>query len=927
MRKIALIALPVMILMALPLMWGAAQGPVVVYGFEDGLQGWSLVEDWAGGVEVSQSDERASEGDHALRLMTTFGDLGGWEEAGAKVTFDGAQNWSAYARLQVDVYAPEDLPEGFIVQFYAKTGGNWNWNQSENFDLAPGEWVTCTIDLDALPDLNAVQEFGFKAGMTDPVFKGAFFVDNFRVYEKSAPVAGEAGSEAVLYGFEEDLQDWFKINEWGSGLEVTRSDERASEGDYALKLATQYEGAGWQEAGVGVALGLEDWAGPYKRVSVDIYAPEDLPGGYIVQIYTLTGGSWSWTQSPNFTLSPGSWNTFTVDLVDMGDVANMQRFGIKIGSSDAPYEGAFYIDNVAVALRGDEPPTPTPAYEPTPYPISESTVNAFTNIESLTESVKVYDKFEVRIDLEGEWSNPYDPEDVKIDATFNGPNGEEMTVPGFWYQAFEVGDRPEPSHRTRDWSWRVRFTPVSEGEWSYAITAEADSGAMTSDSYTFEATAPDDPGFLRISEVDPQYPAFDNGDAYLAIGENMGWYTADKMLDYDRWMSKLSEAGGNYIRVWMASWSFQPEWLDTGLGQYDERQAQMFRLDTLFRLADEYDIYVMLCLLNHGMFSKNVNPQWHENPYNADNGGPLYEPGEFATNEEAIRLWKNKLRYIAARWGYSPNILSWEWWNEVNWTPIVNPDLLIPWINMSAEHLKQFDPYNHLITHSGSHFRDDEVWELGSLDFVQSHEYSLNDWTRDTYNVARDWIERFEKPYLLGEFGYVQQTFQSEPNGVRLHLGLWSPIMAKAFGTGMFWWWDSYIHPNDLYYHFAGVANFFAGEDLTAHGYESVEGRVRAEDSVIREAYAYGLVSEERALFWVVSSSYNDAYARNNDEYPLLEGQALTFDGLADGAYTVEMWDTFEGTLTETTEVTVEGGAFTLELPPFDRDVAIKVIR
>ena len=43
---------------------------------------------------------------------------------------------------------------------------------------------------------------------------------------------------------------------------------------------------------------------------------------------------------------------------------------------------------------------------------------------------------------------------------------------------------------------------------------------------------------------------------------------------------------------------------------------------------------------------------------------------EFATNPDAQRLWEQKLRYIAARWGYSTNLFCWEWWNEVNWTPL-----------------------------------------------------------------------------------------------------------------------------------------------------------------------------------------------------------------------------------------------------------------
>jgi hypothetical protein len=41
---------------------------------------------------------------------------------------------------------------------------------------------------------------------------------------------------------------------------------------------------------------------------------------------------------------------------------------------------------------------------------------------------------------------------------------------------------------------------------------------------------------------------------------------------------------------------------------YDERQDNMKSLDRTIEIADEFDIYIQLCILHHGMFSATVNP-------------------------------------------------------------------------------------------------------------------------------------------------------------------------------------------------------------------------------------------------------------------------------------------------------------------------------
>lgn len=578
------------------------------------------------------------------------------------------------------------------------------------------------------------------------------------------------------------------------------------------------------------------------------------------------------------------------------------------------------------------------------FQVIVSTATTYQSIRSITSvtpsatTLAAYDKLELTVVVDADFDNPYDPDQIRIDGSFESPSGTISVVPAFWYRDYTRSGTSITA--TNDWSWRIRFTPTEPGTWTYRVTAAAGPGlsdfVIGTEAVEFTVTESDNPGFIRIDSRNPRYFAFDDGSPYFPIGENMAWSTGSVLADYETWMSELSASGGNYARLWMASWGFGIEWNDTGLGTYDRRQDRAYQLDQVFEMARENDIYIMLSLLNHGAWNLSTNPEWDGNPYNAANGGMLDEPSEFATNPEAIRLWNQRLRYIAARWGYSPNLMTWEWWNEINWTPLVNPDLLVPWINQSAAVLSQYDPYNHLITHSGSLVGNETVWSLPSISFTQDHKYDLQDLQRSYENIIAEWLETYpDKPFLMGEFGTAASAPEFDPEAITFHNGLWAAPMNGAAGTAMLWWWDSYIHPFDLTHHFTAVRNFFADEDMGARQWQQVDAEVSEEFDM----RVYGLQSDDYALLWAVNRMYTEsgfmrAYQRNlrdrvenplDVEFETIDGAQVSLTGLQDGAYTLEVWDAQTGEVISTEPVEVSGGALTITLPPFSRDLAIKL--
>ena len=202
---------------------------------------------------------------------------------------------------------------------------------------------------------------------------------------------------------------------------------------------------------------------------------------------------------------------------------------------------------------------------------------------------------------------------------------------------------------------------------------------------------------------------------------NLGWWRDDVLSDYTHWLDALQANGANAARIWMASWSFGIEWSDTGLGNYDNRQLRAHWLDEVLKMAEQRGIYLVIGLIPDREF--RADGLWAGNPYNAANGGMLQMPVDFAIDAGAKAMFKRRLRYIAARWGYSPNILAWEWWNEVESTRIETPALK-PWIEDMTHTLRQFDINRHLVTLSYVGNGDDDVWRMPEIDLMQRHEYS-----------------------------------------------------------------------------------------------------------------------------------------------------------------------------------------------------------
>lgn len=437
-------------------------------------------------------------------------------------------------------------------------------------------------------------------------------------------------------------------------------------------------------------------------------------------------------------------------------------------------------------------------------------VSATANFNTIAR----FDKFEVVLNLHAGYTNPYDYNDITVSAIFISPTGKTYSIDGFFMQDY-TADSAGNLTTIGAGSFKIRFSPTEVGQWSYTISCTNKIGAATFSSQNFTCQSSSAPGFIRKNSSN--YLSYDNGNQYIAIGEDMGWQTNTPIVDYANWGTKLADNGGNFIRVWMADFGFGLEWKNGtngfgGLKNY--KQINAFNLDWIFDFCSKKGIYIMLDLIQHGTVSTTVNPEWQDSPYNSVNGGPCQNTWDFFTNDSARAFVKNRFRYIVARYGYAKNLQSWEIFNEVDWTDsfAVKKPLVTAWHNEMANYLRALDVNKHLISTSYAiDYNDPATWNLASIDFTQTHYYSRTaNLEKILVSGVKDYLKNYNKPTLNGEFGLEVTAGQAEAiedsTGMHLHNAIWATIFGGAFGTGMSWYWDSYIDPKNLYNQYKPLA-------------------------------------------------------------------------------------------------------------------------
>lgn len=579
-------------------------------------------------------------------------------------------------------------------------------------------------------------------------------------------------------------------------------------------------------------------------------------------------------------------------------------------------------------------------------------------IRSVTASTLAANELvEFKVPLQGggwEEVSPFRASEIAVDAEFVCPSGKRIRVPGFFTQDFVASGSAATAVQGSK-GWRIRFSGPEAG--SYKGSAELrvkGKLAATCALPSFTLAKSRSHGMIRVSRSAPRYLEFADGTGYFPVGQDVCWTTdVSKSIPsaklaaptlpwneaYARWFGRMGESGATWARVFM-----KPNfYMETGEPWAWELESA-WRLDRVLEEARKNDIHVCLCFnaersdeggAYHGSMDlfRASNTAW---------GRLLRSQGlgfdHFFVNSLCREMYRDKIRYIVGRWGYSPNIFSWELWNEIG--TVEKREGMDPWIREMTAFLRAADGWGHLIKSSSSDAWEPERWGAEDGDLNDVHPYFGWSGEEEPKNFG-EFIPRHSaalyaagRPFIVGETGIAREVSTSyglagdladkDVTCFHLHEALWGGLFSGAVGTGMVWWWDEHVDLHNGYFRFRAIANFVADIQFNRENFVRGPEAYPSTD----ELRVLDLIGRQSRLLWIRRTGLDwYSLAVEKKTFPPVDDAIIELTGLEPGTYRVEYWSPEEGKLLKSAELAANKSSLQVCLPQVRTELALKVRR
>ncbi|GAF85393.1 unnamed protein product, partial [marine sediment metagenome] len=317
----------------------------------------------------------------------------------------------------------------------------------------------------------------------------------------------------------------------------------------------------------------------------------------------------------------------------------------------------------------------------------------------LAESVKLYDLMNIPIKVEGSYSNPFDPEQINVQAIFETPSGDVEKVAAFFAQDFtniDVSEDEEILLPKKCNPWRLYYRPREVGVYKIELFAQDKTGIKRTETKIFSVAESTKRGFLRVSKRDPRFFEFDNGESFYGIGPS-GWFRDENFLfgGNPRWLT-TKRSDGYYERK-SSHHSNYEYCLSVFFGQLYTKggfidQHVAWKAEHRIRTMERLGIYWIVV---YDDLRRAFRYGFDNLAYSAAQGGVCNDLGELYFNERALRMQKDQLRYFISRVSDSPAIWIWNCGDEHQPGFSYSRLLVLSWLKELHSYIRQIDVYRH----------------------------------------------------------------------------------------------------------------------------------------------------------------------------------------------------------------------------------------
>ena len=501
---------------------------------------------------------------------------------------------------------------------------------------------------------------------------------------------------------------------------------------------------------------------------------------------------------------------------------------------------------------------------------------SISTVTASATSVGKYAKIEFVVGLTGAYTNPYDPDEIDLSATFTAPSGATWKIYGFY--------GVDASNNS---SWKIRFAPDEVGAWSYTTQATDPTGTIAGPSGTFTCVASANHGWIRIAS-NKRYLKLDDGTSFYGVGPCYPYNVTFPGFHL------LQNAGCNSYVYWNGENDGFGliESIASGIGKYDQPKCR--RVDSLLDSSEALGLHMFMVLWPHDQLGQTMPGSWTNHYSSTPYSTIVPKAVNFYSDTTAWSYEQKMYRYIIARFSYHQSLGGWQTIDEIEGTDgWSNQTTANAWTTKMAVFFQTNDLFKHPTNASGG-----DYWPHGDSvnDFSNTENYGST--------TATSWASIIQRLWN----GYLKPAIVGESTNQNAHINLWSTLSTGIAITPLMWQFNanSSVWSPTITANWPPVVAFVKGIDFAGLT------NLKQATITVTGATAYGISSDQITFGWITGT---------------FSGKSLSATGLANGGSTVEWWNTTAGTVLSSSTATVTGGALTTTIPTSTAaDIAFKII-